>query len=108
MFFFNLFYIKMLVVPSTIIPSRPSTVPNDINSIGSLTTKLWWYLTQFLWLGATIASLLLLYAVFMLVTSLGDSGKYEKAKKTLIHFGIGWFIITISYTLVKIAIYLFQ
>jgi TRAP-type C4-dicarboxylate transport system permease small subunit len=84
---------------------NPLDNPNEIAQVtgndGSLRQMILKYINFFLYFLCLVATAFVIYGGFLYITSQGDDGNVEKAKKILTFAAIGIFIILISFALIN-------
>ncbi len=84
---------------------NPLDNPNEIGQVtgfdGSLRQMILKYVNFFLYFLGLVATVFVIYGGFLYITSQGDDGNVEKAKKILTFAAIGILIILISFALIN-------
>ena len=84
---------------------NPLDNPNEIGQVtgfdGSLRQMILKYVNFFLYFLGLVATVFVIYGGFLYITSQGDDGNVEKAKKILTVAAIGILIILISFDLIN-------
>ena len=83
------------------INDNPNEISNATNSQTSARQLILTFINFFLFFLGLIATAFIIYGGFLYITSGGDDGSTEKAKKILIFSAIGILIILISFALVN-------
>ena len=100
-----LFASALFVDPAMAQMINPLDNPNEIAQVtgndGSLRQMILKYINFFLYFLGLVATAFVIYGGFLYITSQGDDGNVEKAKKILTFAAIGIFIILISFALIN-------
>lgn len=100
-----LFASALFVDPAMAQLINPGDYPNEIGQVtgfdGSARQMILKYVNFFLYFLGLIATVFVIYGGFLYITSQGDDGNVEKAKKILTFAAIGIFIILISFALIN-------
>ena len=83
------------------INDNPNEISNATNSQTSARQLILTFINFFLFFLGLIATAFIIYGGFLYITSGGDDGATEKAKKILVFSAIGILIILISFALVN-------
>ena len=79
---------------------------NDNKEGDSLLTAATKFINFMLWLLASIALVICLYAGFKMVTSAGDEGKYKEGIEMMKKAGIGLVVIGLAWMIVKVVMWI--
>jgi hypothetical protein len=100
-----LFASALFVDPAMAQMINPLDNPNEIAQVtgndGSLRQMILKYINFFLYFLGLVATAFVIYGGFLYITSQGEDGNVEKAKKILTFAAIGIFIILISFALIN-------
>ena len=80
---------------------NPNEISNATNGQTSARAIILTFVNFFLFFLGLVATIFIIYGGFLYITSAGDDGQTEKAKKILIFAAIGILIILISFALVN-------
>lgn len=83
------------------INDNPSEIQTATSSEGSLRQMVLRFVNFFLYFLGLVATVFVIYGGFLYITSQGDDGNVEKAKKILTFAAIGILIVLISFALIN-------